>query len=294
MDITIALGGGGTRGAAHIGVLRVLERSGFHVRAIAGTSIGSMVGIFYASGFSPDQIEEIFASVDQSKLYGWPLSDGAGLLGNRAIHDFLKTHLGETTFDDLKLPCAAVAVDLNSNREIILKKGRVVDAILASIAVPGLFPPRELDEYRLIDGGTLDPVPVRAARDLAPGLPAVAVSLMPPLDMPATPLGIVSISTSNPLTKQFARMNITQAFQVFADSVVIASRQMAELRLKLDQPELIIHPDVNGVNLLDRIDVHEIARRGEAATEAVLPDFNQAMSIPSRMARQVRKVLRRV
>jgi predicted acylesterase/phospholipase RssA len=72
MDITVALGGGGARGAAHIGVLRVLERSGFRIRAIAGTSIGSLVAALYASGRSPAQIEEIFSAVDQSKLSQGP------------------------------------------------------------------------------------------------------------------------------------------------------------------------------------------------------------------------------
>src|SRR5512140_1256869 len=105
MDITLALGGGGTRGIAHIGVLRVLERSGFRIRAVAGTSIGSIVAAFYASGCTPDEIQEAFLAVDQSKLYGWPLSEGPGLLGVRGIQDFLKIHLNQVTFEELKLPC---------------------------------------------------------------------------------------------------------------------------------------------------------------------------------------------
>lgn len=293
MDITVALGGGGVRGAAHIGVLRVLERSGFSIKAIAGTSIGSLIAVFYASGRSPDQIEEIIANVDQSKLYGWPLSDGPGLLGVKGISDFLNNNFGDTELDALLLPCAAVAVDLNSNREIIIQKGRVCDAILGSIAVPGLFPPKILDGYYLIDGGTLDPVPVRAARGLAPGLPVIAVSLLPPLDLPSTPLGIVSLPGTIPLAKQLARMNIAQAFQIFADSVDIASRQMAELRFALDEPELIIRPDVSGINLLDRINVKEVAKRGEIAAEAVVPDLFSSVSVISKAKKNIRRFLRK-
>jgi len=294
MDITVALGGGGVRGAAHIGVLRVLERSGFSVKAIAGTSIGSLIAAFYASGRNPDQIEEIIANVDQSKLYGWPLSDGPGLLGVKGISDFLNNIFGDTELDALVLPCAAVAVDLYSNREIIIQKGRVCDAILGSIAVPGLFPPRILDGYYLIDGGTLDPVPVRAARGLAPGLPVVAVSLLPPLDLPSTPLGIVSLPGSIPLAKQLARMNIAQAFQIFADSVDIASRQMAELRFALDEPELIIRPDVRGINLLDRVDVHEVAKRGEVAAEVAVPTLSSSVSAISKAKKNLRRFLRKL
>jgi NTE family protein len=287
MDITLALGGGGSRGASHIGVLRVLERAGYRVRAVAGTSIGSIVASLYASGRTPDEIEEIFANVDQAKLYGWPLSDGPGLLGVRGIMEVLKTYLGESKFGDLKLPCAAVAVDLNSNREIILQEGKVVDAILGSIAVPGLFPPKDLYPYRLIDGGTLDPVPVRAARALAPGLPVVAITLMPPLETPSTPIGVVSLPVSQTLIDQITRLNITQAFRIFADSVDIGSRAMAELRLKLDAPEVVIRPEVNGINLLDKVDVHEIAQRGERAAEAVLPELKYAVSWPGRLKRSL-------
>jgi NTE family protein len=293
MQITLALGGGGTRGAAHIGVLKVLERTGFEIKAIAGTSIGSLVGAFYAAGYSPDEIQVLFSKIDQSKLYGWPLSEGPGLLGVRGIYDFLYANLGEKLISELKIPYAAVAVDLNSNREIILKQGRVIDAIMGSIAVPGLFPPRQLDEYTLIDGGTLDPVPVRAARAMAPTLPVVAVSLMAPLDVPATPIGIVSLGSSNPIASQIARMNITQAFRVFADSVDIASRQMAELRLKLDEPDVIIRPDVNGINLLDKVDIEKVAFIGEQAAEKVLPALRKEALFPIRLINKARRYLRR-
>jgi len=293
MDITLAMGGGGARGAAHIGVLKVFEQNGVHVRAIAGTSIGSIVGALYASGRSPDQLLEIFTNVDQSKLYGWPLSDGPGLLGVRGIADTLRSYLGDMTFGDLSIPFSAVAVDINSNREIILDEGNVVDAILGSIAVPGLFPPKELGDYRLIDGATLDPVPVRAARALRPELPVVAVTLLLPLDVPTKPMGIMSIPGSNTFVKQVAHMNIAQAFRIFAESVDIASRQMAELRLKIDAPTVIIRPAVGSINLLDNVDVFEVSQLGERAAEAVLPELMRATSFPARVMRKLQRVVGR-
>lgn len=291
MDITLALGGGGVRGVAHIGVLRVLERAGFRVRALAGTSVGSIMGALYAYGNHADQLERIVATIDQSRLYGWPFSEGAGLLGVRSIADFLKSELGEIVFDDLKLPCAAVAVDLTSNREIVLQEGSVIDAILGSIAVPGLFPPKDYHPYRLIDGGVLDPVPVRAARALAPGLPVVAVSLMAPLDAPSTPISVLPIVPKQ-LIDQITRLNITQAVRVFSDAVDIAQRQMAELRLDIDAPEIIIRPKVNDLSLLDRVDVHEVALRGELAAEAMLPDLRRAVALPARAIRHLRRVVK--
>lgn len=277
MEISLALGGGGARGAAHLGVLRVLEREGFRIRAIAGTSIGSIVGALYARLQNVDDVTRVMQSVDQSKLYGWPLTDGPGLLGVRGIHDFLRQQFGDDTFAELGILCAAVAVDLNSNREIVLQQGRVVDAIMGSIAIPGLFPPKQYNEYTLIDGGTLDPVPVRAARALAPDLPIVAVSLTKPLDAPKTPPSL-PLPVPQPWAEQIARLNITQAVKIFVNAIDIGQRQMTELRLQIDKPDVIIRPDVVDINFLDKVDVAEIAKRGEIATLQNLAALRRAVS----------------
>ncbi len=290
MDITLALGGGGARGAAHIGVLRVLEREGYQIRGVSGTSIGSIVAALYALTRSAAEVERIFNSVDQSRLYGWPLSDGPGLLGVRGVVDFLRSQFGERTFDDLSLPCAAVAVDLNSNREIVLQEGRIVDAIMGSVAVPGLFPPREYNEYTLVDGGVLDPVPVRAARALLPELPVVAVSLMAPLDAPSTPPE-VALPVPKPLADQLNRLQITQAVKIFVDAIDIGQRQMTELRLQLDAPEVLIVPNVSDISLLDRVSIPEIAKRGELAARVALPDLRRAVSWQARMLRSMRRAV---
>jgi len=287
MDITLALGGGGMRGVAHIGVMRVLEREGFRVRAVAGTSIGAAMGAFFAAGFSADRLEQVMETVDPTHLSGWPFSEGPGFMGMRGIASILATHLGECTFADLNLPFAAVAVDLKSHREIILEEGRVVDALLGSMAIPGMFPPRELGPYSLIDGGTLDPVPVRAARALAPNLPVLAVSLLPPLDVPATPVTAPYIE-NNTIVAQFVRLNLPQAFRIFSEAVDIGQRQISEMRLKADRPDVLIHPAVDDIQLLDRVDVAEVAKRGERALEQALPALRRAASWHARLQRSLR------
>jgi len=292
MDISLALGGGGARGAAHLGVLRVLEKEGFRIRAIAGTSIGAIVGALYARLQNVDDVTRVMQAVDQSKLYSWPLADGPGLLGVRGIHDFLYQQFGDDTFAELAIPCAAVAVDLNSNREIVLQQGRVVDAIMGSIAIPGLFPPKQYHEYTLIDGGTLDPVPVRAARALAPGLPVVAVSLMDPLDAPKTPHSL-PLPVPQPWAEQIARLNITQAVKIFVDAIDIGQRQMTELRLQTDKPDVIIRPDVVDINILDKVDIPSIARRGEVAALQNLPALRRAVSWRSRWLSSLSKHMMR-
>src|SRR5512132_1549372 len=112
MDISIALGGGGARGNSHVGVLRRLEKEGYRIRAVAGTSFGGIVAAIYAAGFSPDQIEELFSRVDYGTLYGRVPGDGPALLGLSRVSYWLNETLGERNFSDLLLPCALTAVDL--------------------------------------------------------------------------------------------------------------------------------------------------------------------------------------
>src|SRR5512138_1608624 len=104
MDITLALGGGGAKGNSHIGVLRQLEKEGFRIRAIAGTSFGGLVAAFYAMGCSPDEIEAIFAAADQTQFYGHAPDDGPSLMGLAGVTRLLKERIGELTCADLKLP----------------------------------------------------------------------------------------------------------------------------------------------------------------------------------------------
>ncbi len=187
LDISVALGGGGARGTAHIGVLRFLEQHGFNIRAIAGTSFGGLVACFYAAGFSPDGIEQIFSQVDQSKLYGRARNETSSLLGLTHVAGWLEDSLGQLNFEDLLVPCAVTAVDLRTSNEVILRRGPLRPAILSTIALPGIFPTFLSEELELIDGGLLNPVPVAVARSLAPSLPVVAVALNPPLGEPPPP-----------------------------------------------------------------------------------------------------------
>jgi NTE family protein len=284
MDITLALGAGGPRGAAHIGVLRVLDNNGFRVRAIAGTSIGSVIAALFAAGRTPDELESIFTELEYSRLGGRLLSDGAGLLAVRGVASWLEEQLGAELLGHLKIPCAVVAVDLRTHAEVTLTDGPATEAVLGSIAIPGLFPPRDYPPYLLVDGGVLDPVPVRAARGLAPNLPVVAVTLHTPMDAPG-----VSFSSQIPmppsLVQRITRLALTQTFDVLFESADIATRQLAALRLKLDAPDAIIHPDVGQIRLLDRISVPEIAARGAQATVEALPQLRANFSPRARLRR---------
>ncbi len=288
MDIALALGGGGSRGYAHIGVLRCLEREGFRIRAVAGTSAGGIIAAAYASGLTPDEMEEIFLKANQSKLFARSALEGPGILGLSGATKQLEEFFGDRTFADLKIPCAVVAVDLKGNCEVVLNQGRVVDAILATIAVPGVFPPKQLGEVQLVDGAVLDPVPVSVARALAPRLPVVAVVLNvasePARGMTVVPL---PLPLPAPIMERLTRTRVAQAFNIFLQSVDVGSRKLAEMRLKIDAPEVIIRPNVNGIGLLDKVDVHHIASLGEKAAEAALPELRRVAAWPNRLRRSL-------
>jgi NTE family protein len=287
MDISIALGGGGAKGNAHVGVLRALERKGFRIRALAGTSFGGIVAILYALGLRPDEIESAFKKVDQARLYGRLRDDGPSLLGVAGIQKWLDEIVGQRTFDDLRLPCAVCAVDLRSGREIILSEGRLRDAIMATIALPGIFPSYRLNDWELVDGGVLDPVPVSVARTLAPSLPVIAVVLnLLPGEPVRPPFVALPSVLPNSIAARLTRLRIAQAFNIYVQSVDIGSRMMADLRLKADKPDLIIRPAVGQIEILDRVDVSEVALRGEQAVEASLPELRRLAGWPNRLRRR--------
>lgn len=290
MDITLALGGGGAKGNSHIGVLRKLEREGFRIRAIAGTSFGGLVAAFYALGKTPDEIEGLFRTVDQARLYGHVPGDGASLLGLAGANKWLDQHIGALTFKDMRIPCALTAVDLSAAREVILAEGSIKDAILATIAVPGLFPPRRIDKWNLVDGGTLDPVPVSVARSLAPKLPVVAVVLTSPIGEPTRDLRFSLPSyVPAPIARRLSNLSYAQAFDIFVYAAEIVNRQMTELRLEVDKPDVIVRPAVHHINLLDKVDVADVAKLGEQAMEQVLPELHRTVSLPAQLARLLRR-----
>ena len=288
MDITLALGGGGAKGNSHIGVLRRLEKEGFDIRAVAGTSFGGIVAVMYAAGYSPDEIEDIFVKVDQARLYGRLPEEKPSLLGLAGVRKWLDKVLPGRTFAELKIPCAVTAVDLNCGCEVILDDGPVKDALLATVAVPGIFPAYPWHEWELVDGGVLNPVPVSLARSLAPSLPVVAVTLQAPMGEPARSMGMpVPSGLPQPIIDRLSHFRYAQAFDAFLRSVDVGNRAVAEYRLEVDKPDVIIRPAVSDIELLEQVDVREVAKRGEQAVEVALPELKQMVSWKNRLRRSL-------
>jgi NTE family protein len=288
MDITLALGGGGAKGNSHIGVIRRLEKEGYRIRSVAGTSFGGLVAILYASGLTADEIEEIFTSTDQGSLYARDSNDGPSLLGLSGVRKLLDGILGEKTFDDLKIPCAVTAVDTKTGSEVVISEGYLQDGVLATIALPGIFPPHRLNDWELMDGGVLNPVPVSVARMLSPDLPIVAVVLNDPLDIPVRTYAIpVPALWPKQITDRIYRLHVAQAFDIFMRAVDLSSRAVAHYRLESDAPDVIVRPNVHHLELLDKVVVKDVAMLGEIAVEEILPELKRVTSWTNRMNKKI-------
>ncbi|MEX3824466.1 patatin-like phospholipase family protein, partial [Paraburkholderia sp. BR14262] len=162
--VGLVLGGGAARGWAHIGAIRALEEAGIKPDVVCGTSIGALVGAVYANG-DLDWLEDWVGKLTwQTVVRLLDLRFSGGLLGGRKVIDLFAHQFNGRSIDDLRLPFTAVATELDTGREVWLREGGVVDAVRASIAIPGIFTPIWHDGVWLVDGGLSNPVPVSAAR----------------------------------------------------------------------------------------------------------------------------------
>ena len=164
--IGLALSGGAARGFAHLGVLRVLAEHNIPIDFIAGTSAGSFAGGAAACGASVEEIIEMARKVSWFNMAGFSFSP-RGILSNASMGKFIKQNFPHTRFEDLPIPFAAVACDLETGEEVVLKdKGNLALAIQASCAIPGVFVPVEIEGKTLVDGGVVSPIPTKAVRNL--------------------------------------------------------------------------------------------------------------------------------
>jgi NTE family protein len=201
--------------------------------------------------------------------------------------------LGDLSFRELPIPFAVTASDINSGRSLILNRGKVIDAVLATIAIPGIFPAREWGEYLLVDGGVTNPVPVNVVRKLAPNLPVIAVSLNQPSEAANAPVPTIPNIAAQPLYAMVTRLRITQSFQVFIRSMDISARLLAELRLEQDRPDVLIRPDIHDIGVLDQIDVKDVSSRGYNAALAKMDEIHKAARVDRKIMRMVSNYLKR-
>lgn len=274
----LVLGGGGARGLAHIGVMRVLQREQISVDLIAGTSMGALVGALYAAGVPIATVEEEISKIsrlkEQIRLVDVSISAAGLSVRGRRVYNYMADLLGEDlTFADLRLPLAMVSVDIRTGREVVLQGGLVIDAVRASISVPGVFEPVELGDYRLVDGGVLDNVPVDVARSLG-ATRTIAVDVLPSFSR--------NVPGSEPveagLQLPFAPLYLNEVYNVLM--IMIAA--LTDDRLREYPPDLLIRPEIPAsVTLLSGFNrATDIITAGEIAAEEALPAIRALIARP--------------
>ena len=165
LKIGLALGGGAFRGLAHIGVLQVMEEYGVPIHMIAGTSMGALVGGVYCSGMNMHLVERYVYTIEERDLIDMTIPR-TGFIAGQRIELLIKTLTGNRSFQDLKIPFAAVAADVEKGQPVVLTEGKVYEAIRASISIPGVFKPVMRDGRMLVDGGIVARVPTDTVRDM--------------------------------------------------------------------------------------------------------------------------------
>ena len=280
--VALALGGGFARGFAHLGVLQVFEEHHIPISHIAGTSVGSILGAAYASGAPLARIMATCRTLRFRDIARWRMSR-LGLASNHRLTDLIDRVFEVRTFEELKIPMAVVATDLESGEPVTFMEGDLVDPIRASCAFPGIFEPVEIGTRWLADGGLVAPVPSRAARSLGAST-------------------VIGVSVGVPERQRGAPSNI---FQVVSRAVCAAQKH--QLELWEPYADLVLRPDVRSLawddfhradeaieagataarNALPRIE-KLLARNGEAtqwmerSAAAALPvDMSEAQAVPS-------------
>lgn len=173
--IGLALGGGAAKGLAHIGVLRAFDEQNIQISYISGTSVGAIVASYYAFGKNIDEIDQLGERLKAKSVFKLNL-DKRGFVSTDSIKQMLLNDIGDVNIEDAKIPLAICTTDISSGESVIFKKGKLIPAVCASVAVPGLFTPVEHDGRLLVDGGITQNVPVPAVKAMGAGI-TVAVDL---------------------------------------------------------------------------------------------------------------------
>lgn len=305
--IGLALGGGAARGFAHIGIIKTLVAHGILPNVVVGTSIGAVVGGAYASG-QLDKVEEWARSLQPRNIFGYLdiRLNGSGLIGGAKLAAELDATLGPSLIEDLPVKFATVATEVRTGHEIWLTHGRMIDAMQASYALPGIFPPVLVGDRWLVDGALVNPVPVSAARAfgaeivIAANLSSdvfthsttiyshgpsadVAVAVAPEaVPEPASPKrGIRKFfSAERTMKREFfgggGRPGIST---VMVDAFNIMQDRITRARLAGDPPDLLISPRVGQIGWFDFHRADDLIAHGVRAAERAIDSIQEAIHI---------------
>jgi len=254
--IGLALGSGGAKGLAHIGVIKVLEENNIPIRFIAGSSIGALIGGFYSATKDIKHVEKIALSTNWRKLLS--LIDPSlrqGLISGEKLKKFIENQIGKIKFQDLKIPLSVIATDLKTGETISINQGEVASAIRASISIPLVFKPVDREGRLLADGGLSLPVPVEIARKMGAEL-VIAVNL-----------------DANYFTNKDNNKTNLGFYKIANNSINLLRYHLAFWNVK--DADIIVEPKLGSVHWNKFLDGKNIILAGESAMKKKLPELKK-------------------
>lgn len=294
--IGLALGSGSARGLAHIGVIRAIKDAGIQIECVAGTSIGALIGAVYAAG-KIDSLQDAYLAMDWKKIAYFfdVVFPKSGIIDGKKVADFMREYVHSSLIEELPVPFRAVATNFDSGEEVVFDQGDVIEAVRASISVPGIFTPVRSNDDVLIDGGLVNPVPVNIVRDMGADI-VIAVDLNYKIikgNHPAKP----EPHTDNTVMQVLSRLggeryqaameriekrlhswddiptlvqarewleeeSLPNIFEVLLNSINIMETQITSNRLKIDPPDVLVQPPLGDVRFLEFNRAEEIISIG--------------------------------
>lgn len=275
IKVGLALGSGSARGWAHIGAIEAIEEAGIPIHFVAGTSIGAFVGAVYATG-DLDSLKQFALQMDWKKVLSYfdVVFPRSGLMDGKKVHELFSIHTKARTFDDFKIPVKMIATDLNGGEKIIIDSGNIIESIRASVSVPGIFTPVHLNDKWLVDGGLVDPVPVKVVREMGADV-VIAIDLnsglaskKPPkkskekikriqkernefITRIASQYSNAERAVKNRINRWFNSSSKPSIIDVLGSSIGIIEEQITRINLVIDPPDILIQPRLGDLKMFD-------------------------------------------
>ena len=251
--VALALGGGASKGFAHIGIIKVLKENNIPVKIVTGTSAGSIVGSMYASGMSPDRLELEAEILGKTDLVDLTLST-SGFIKGEKLQNYINRKVGNRPMQQFPIKFAAVATDFESGKPVVFNVGNAGQAVRASASIPNVFQPVVIGSRKYVDGGLSQPVPVSAAKKMGANF-------------------IIAVDISARPAK-----NVSQGMFSYLDQTINVMSQTA-LRQELGQANVVIKPQVLELGSVGGFDQKQRAiQLGEQAARAALPEIKRKLA----------------
>ena len=273
-SVALVLGGGGAKGFAHVGVIKALEANGIKPTLVVGTSIGSLIGSLYASGYNPAQLEQIALNTPDSALTDFTLSN-QGFIEGIKLKNFINAKVDKQLIEDFPIRFAAVAAEKHTLQKTVFSTGDAGLAVQASCSVPNIFIAPRIPEKvgkKYIDGGVVSLIPVDSARDLGADI-IIAIDVTAAQDRSST-TGSTN-STSNKINSIGSLSDFWGFLETNIMATTVGSSRSAAMQLERDRADFVIKPNVGHLSAIDTRQRRSLIAAGEIATESQITAIKQ-------------------